>query len=856
MCVERLQQLWESDNGPPELEAFLAACPQLPPSELLEVFLTDQPYRWRSEHPLTTEQYLTVCPQLADHSDLLLDLLYGEYRARVQRGETPDVAELAGRFPHLSERLRRQLEISSWLDAGAADDRPAPEARLVGSRFGDYELCAEIARGGMGVIFRARHVPLNRMVALKMIRPERLARPSDVRRFQNETTIVARLDHPHIIPILDVGEVEGIHFFTMKLVEGVDLQQRRTHFLQNVQGAARLVAAVASAVHFAHQRGILHRDLKPSNVLVDPAGTPYVVDFGLARQLTAPLELTQSDEFVGTPAYLAPEQLAGDRQALTVAADVYGLGAILYVLLTGHPPFGGPTILETLSRVRDSEPRNPRALNPRIDPDLEVICLKALEKQPSARYSSAKSLAEDLNRYLNGEPIRGRPVGLWERRWRWIRRHPGQAAVAGSVSLAALMLLVVISILTLRLARSQSAQEEALTAARASRIEADAHHREAEAAQDAAGRLQREAEQARAEALTLRRQARESLYVSDIRLASAAWQTGNPIQMTELLDRHRPREDGVDVRGFEWFFLKRLPAARGPIFLDDVDSEGAHDRTLTFLPDGRRLAVACDAGVRIWDVETRRLERTLTDGGQPRDQVAVSPDGRLLAAGQDQSAVVEVWRLDTNSKQPAWRVGNQACGQLVFSTDNKLLAVPNGSVNELAIYDAATGGRSLRMAASQCRSAAYSHDGRWLAFTAGNAVVVWDWPNRRPARELQGHVKPVNSVAFSPDGSRLASGGEDRHIHLWDAVAGELIHTMTGHTGAITQIAFVGDDRLVSAADDSTIRAWHVPLGELLCTLQSAPTHRCHRLAVSPTHRHLACRLAAGQVQLLDISRP
>jgi tRNA A-37 threonylcarbamoyl transferase component Bud32 len=349
--ADLVEALWASSGGPPELKSVLADHPQWSARELRDALMVDQQFRWRTSQPWSAEQYLAVLPPAAADDALTLDLIYGECRGRTHSGNPPDLAELVRRFPHLRQRLERQLEIASWFaDADGGDSPPGEEDSTDDTdattiRFGDYDLCEEIARGGMGVIYRARHRKLKRTVALKMIRPERLMRAADVRRFKNETRIIARLDHPNIIPILNVGQVDGIHFFTMRMVQGRDLESRRTEFLSDVRRAARLVWAVAAAIHHAHQHGVLHRDLKPSNVLVDDSGVPYVVDFGLARQGTESHGLTAPDEFLGTPAYAAPEQLQKGSQPLTVAADVYGLGAILYVLITGQPPSPAPICL-------------------------------------------------------------------------------------------------------------------------------------------------------------------------------------------------------------------------------------------------------------------------------------------------------------------------------------------------------------------------------------------------------------------------------------------------------------------------------------------------------------------------------
>jgi serine/threonine-protein kinase len=266
--------------------------------------------------------------------------------------------------------------------------------------FGDYELLKELGRGGMGIVYNARQMSLNRLVALKMLKSDVLATDDELRRFQNEAEAVALLDHPHIVPILEVGEHEGRRYFTMKLVSGQSLDRKLNEYAADAKAAARLVVTAAEAVHHAHQPGILHRDIKPANILLDDRGQPHVTDFGLAKRVEGDSELTQSGAILGTPAYMSPEQAWGRRGAVTTASDVYGLGAVFYALLAGRAPFVGDTVVDTIQRVRERAPEPLSKLNPRTPRDLEVICLKCLEKDPARRYSWAQALADDLRRYL------------------------------------------------------------------------------------------------------------------------------------------------------------------------------------------------------------------------------------------------------------------------------------------------------------------------------------------------------------------------------------------------------------------------------------------------------------------------
>lgn len=306
----------------------------------------------------------------------------------------------------------------------------------------DYDILEQIGRGGMGVVYRARQRSLNRMVALKMIRVGEPASPAALARFRREAEAAAKLDHPNIVPIYEIGEHEANPFLVMRLVEGTNLAREIDHGKWRVADSKRtstLVAAVARAVHYAHERGVLHRDLKPSNILLDQDGNPHLTDFGVAKLLDQEIALTQTAELLGTPSYMAPEQAAG--KSLSRSADIYSLGAILYELLTGRRPFEGERPMEILRQVIEQEPAHPSLINPSVDGDLATICLKCLDKDPARRYPSALELAQDLERWRRGEPILARPAGWMLRLRRWTLRNPALATlIVGLVTGMALTL--------------------------------------------------------------------------------------------------------------------------------------------------------------------------------------------------------------------------------------------------------------------------------------------------------------------------------------------------------------------------------------------------------------------------------
>ena len=304
--------------------------------------------------------------------------------------------------------------------------------------FGDYKLLEEIGRGGQGVVYRAHQESLNRTVALKIIGLGHWATEAHLKRFRREAEAAARLEHPGIVPIHEVGERDGSCYFSMKFIEGGQLDAVATREAMPIRRAAQLIAKVARIVHYAHEHHILHRDIKPGNILLDRNGEPHLTDFGLARLAEAESTVTGTLDVLGTPSYMAPEQASGETTKLGKTTDVYGLGAVLYQLLTGHPPFAGGTTYETIRLLLDTEPRQPRLWNPKIDRDLSTICLKCLEKDPKRRYSSALALVEDLEHWLNHEPIQARHTGIFARGRKWVRRNPTSALLAASlVALAA-----------------------------------------------------------------------------------------------------------------------------------------------------------------------------------------------------------------------------------------------------------------------------------------------------------------------------------------------------------------------------------------------------------------------------------
>ena len=608
---------------------------------------------------------------------------------------------------------------------------------------------------------------------------------------------------------------------------------------------------MAGAVHYAHQHGILHRDLKPGNILLDSAEQPYVTDFGLAKLVAGDQTATQSGTIIGTASYMAPEQATGSK-GLTTAADIYSLGAILYEVLTGRPPFREETALETLLRVREREPARPSDVQPKVDRDLETICLKCLERDPLRRYGSAEALAEELDRWLAGEPIHARPVGRFERVWRWGRRNPAPAAASGLalVAFAAVVALGVGSVFAVQLGEEQERTQAAL--------------KQAEAQQGIAEQKGAEANTQRQRAEEQEKLARHYLYGAHILLAQRAWDSNHVDLTLDYLERHIPQRAEDDVRGFEWHYLWRRAHA-------DLLTLKTGTIGFTYTSDGKQLLTPMpDGQVQVWDAATGKEIVTRKEAQRLEGESAqmFSPDGQRVASGT-KTGSVKVWDFATGQEVITLK-GEGTEGKeirlLVFSPDGKRLASTARTagvfpeMQSRKVWDLTTGREIVtihhNLKAGYQWSMAFSADGTRLASGSDGAIKIWDATTGQEVRSIEGPFGAITGLAFSPDGKWLAAGSQDSAGRVWDATTGQEIFTLKGHTSPVWSVSFSPDGkRLATGSKDSTVKVWDLTTGKEIGTFKG---HRGDVWSVvySPDGTRLASGSADKTVKVWDATAP
>jgi WD40 repeat protein len=675
----------------------------------------------------------------------------------------------------------------------------APSQKL--GRFGNYELLEEITRGGMGIVYKARQLSAGRVVALKMVLQGHLASEEVLNRFQIEANAAAGLTHTNIVPIYDVGEVEGVPYFSMRLIEGGNLARFSAECgVRNagwIRRAAALVAKIAGAVHYAHQHLVLHRDIKPSNILLDAQGEPYLTDFGLARLVARASDLTVSGAVVGTPDYMAPEQAQGGTKDLTTAADVFSLGAVFYELLTGQAPFHGQTDLETRRKVAEEEATKPSAINRAVNRDLQTICLKCLEKDPRHRYSSAQALAQDLERWQNDEPIQARPPGPATRAIKWTRRHRVVTAVAAVVllSLAGYTITTRIDAGRLRRALAESLLHEGEALA--------ANHHPAEAKERIV------------KSRSLSIEAKTTTLPAELSLADV-YRFSPPPLMT--LRGHRGKATCVAVASDQrtlfsggedgtiriWSCpLGRQEAVR--------DAHPGGVACLALSPDGRFcVSGGTDKKIRIWDARKATPVRTIESQQERVSALCFAPNGDTFASAS-WDRTIRIWRLSSGAEVQVLRTDFDRIPNIAFSPDGHRVVAEseNGGFGIWKLDD--PGGLAVFMPYRRGVSVAWTPDGGQIVH--GNMAGEFGVMDLVDASRNRGIrlTSAVTGLGLLPPGKRAIAGTDDGTLAILDLSPENpvLQLELSEHDAAVTAVAAFPDGRLAaSSSEDGTIRVW------------------------------------------------
>jgi WD40 repeat protein/tRNA A-37 threonylcarbamoyl transferase component Bud32 len=765
-------------------------------------------------------------------------------------------------------------DISATKDYGQATVPPgSPAVDGAPGRPGEvhiqgYEMQGVLGRGGMGVVYQARHVKLNRRVALKMILAGSHAGEQELARFQTEAQAIARLQHPNIVQVHEVGEHEGKPFFSLEFCGGGSLAQKLAGTPLPAREAAALVETLARAMQAAHEHNVIHRDLKPANVLLTEDGVPKITDFGLAKKLDEAGQ-TQTGAIVGTPSYMPPEQAEGQASGTGPLADVYALGAILYECLTGRPPFKAATSLETVLQVVSTEPVPPMQLQPKTPRDLETICLKCLAKEPHRRYPTALALAEDLRRFQAGEPIRARPVGTFEKAVKWARRRP---AIAGLAAAVVLVTLAGIGAFAWAFAETVEARDDAITARNNEEIE----RKNAENARDGLAHALTETEEARAHAETERGKADTArikaelaekerarqlwlaerfLYNSQFREAYSQFQSQNLVACRLVLDQTH-----WDLRGPEYGYLVNQLNSKWRL----VSRHGSIVHALVVVPSGKKLiSASSDRTIKVWDLQRGEETHILRGDGSGFNDLAVSPDGKRLYS-RDQLSTVKEWDLATGQETRTLfahpdvmvaKIVAAAHCRLALSPDASHLAAliepppfskgkDSGSLltDQIKVWNLHTGKEAFTLSEpmNSVGNLAFAADGKRLISTSskGSEIKVWDVETGKQIVTLRDTVG-FGTMAIAPDGKRLFLAVVNTpDIHAWDLEA-KTHKVLRGHAELVRSLAVSPDGkRLGSGSYDGFIKIWDLTSDKEIASLHGQPDG-VESLTFSPDGRRL-----------------
>jgi eukaryotic-like serine/threonine-protein kinase len=789
----------------------------------------------------------------------LVQVLEG-YLNDLESGRPVDPQRLLAEHPSIAPRLHSCLAGLRLL--GDASGHPTISSAVVGKDFGEYTILRDIGRGGMGIVYEAEHRQQRRRCALKIIPQAAALDPRQLLRFKNEAQAASRLHHPHIVPVYDIGFADGCPFYTMQLVAGSSLaqwiQERRqrnsdaTQDPGDYRAAADYVRQAAVALDHAHQVGIIHRDVKPANLLVQADGHLWVTDFGLASVQEGD-GLTATGDVVGTLRYMSPEQASARRGVVDHRTDIYALGATLYELLTLQPAVHGLDRQQLLEQLSFGVPRPLRRIDPRIPVELETIALKTLAHAPEDRYATAASLADDLARYLAGQPIHARRPGWLARAIRWVRRRPSLAAAGG---LVVLLLAVLLAISTTVIWRALQAEERQRALAEVRELDSRRH-----------------------------------AYDAEMNLAFAEWQSGHLARVLELLKRQQPLPWQEDLRGFEWHYLSGLclRANKGALrgHQGRVEAIAVHDRGW--------ITAADDGTIRIWDPHTGGLQSTIHAGAekiwalasaphsnrlvaalghqkirwfdlrtnQPQDG-AVEPTGKYTAAAmsRDGSTLVFGGTPLIVVREPFERVeltGQNDLPNCIAVNANGTFVVAVGNDRKVRLWDLTSPAPSqstiLGEHSTYIVSAAMSPDGQTLLTGSEDGFVrKWNLVSREAAGPPERrHLGAVSGAAFSPDGQLAATVSWDGSVEVWDASSGEVLHQY-GHPGQVRSVAFAADgETLLTGGEDGLVQLWDLTTPAHPLVLEGHSS-LIRGLAFSPDSQRLFSASADGSARRWDLA--
>jgi eukaryotic-like serine/threonine-protein kinase len=829
--------------------------------------------------------------------------------AEIEAGRAIDLERLTAEHPSLAGRLRACLAgLFAVEEEGATMTRAvaaaAPEATR--RRLGDYRLLREVGRGGMGIVYEAEQESLGRRVAVKVLPLAATLDPRQLQRFHNEARAAAGLQHPHIVPVHAVGCEEGVYFYVMRFIDGRTLADwahpesgteptalgsqsglsaaPQPGPTMDVRTAARLGMQAAEALEHAHQLGVVHRDVKPANLLVDEAGHLWVTDFGLAL-LWQEDRLTKTGDVVGTLHYMSPEQTSASRGVVDHRTDVYSLGATLYELLTGRPPFEAGFRPELLRQVLEDEPRRLRRLNGAVPADLETIVLKCLAKAPAERYATAQELADDLRRFLDGEAVHAQPPSLVSQLSRWTRRH---RTVVGTAAACLLLLIVALAGSLVFVWQEKGRAEQALAgehlALTGERLALE------------------EKRKALAEVEVARDREEKAAYRDRIDLACREMEDNKPSRVEELLQECR-----LDLRDWEWRYLRRVSRSASR----NLCRPGGFLNSLAFTPDGNLATGGGEATVKIWEARTGALLRTFRvpsgricqttfrrdgqgvavaslvqptargkgekgrwelhlgklDDGKPDRHLAsgegvpaaleFSPDEQVLALA-DRDLTVTLWEVATGKELCSLRGPSGSFQALAFAAGGENLAVCRGA--DVRVYETRTGRelRTLDVPFSPQSRAAFSPQGRSLAVLGPYRLTFVNLATGKAREVLHGRGGSAAALVYSPDGGLLASVGSDRIVRLWNPHLGRELSGFRGHTELATLLAFGPDSRALASAPASStaaVKLWDAGAGQSARPLPTTPSPRAGvlDLVFLPDNRRLVAAGNDGNVRVWDV---